>query len=106
MPPRNAQVINPPTLVPTLSLSSYSTKERANRLLRLRRQAGKQLIRIQPSIRDEFPRRANNPLRHGSLQRLGLQSLRDEDKASRRLQHNRLIGSRNPYSLAKPFTPL
>jgi len=88
------------------TLSSNSAKERTNRLLRLRRQARKQLIRIQPSVRDEFPCRTNNPLRHSSLQRLGLQSLRDENKASRRLQHNRLIGPRRPYTLARPSTPL
>ena len=63
-------------------------KERSNRLLRLRRQAGKQLIRIQARSLHELPRGVDDPLRHIALQRLRLQRLRDKGEAACRLRHD------------------
>jgi len=68
-----------------LTLHHTLPEERAHRLLRLRRQAGKQLSCIKASIRDELLRSPDDPRCHVTLQCLGFERLRNEDEASRGL---------------------
>lgn len=70
-------------------------KEGAHRLLRVRREAGKQLVGIKACCLNQLPRRTDYPLRHVSLQGLRFERLRDKSETARRLGHDGWVLPRN-----------